>query len=63
MLKQREIATALLAVRKSMDILDDGQHLDSIGHLVKVSNSLYAELNETNQKKFSAFIQKKELED
>lgn len=61
MLKQKEVAMALLAVRKAMDILDDGYHLEDIGQLVKVSNSLYAELNEANQKKFSAFIQKEEL--
>ena len=61
MLKQKEVAMALLAVRKAMDILDDGYHLEDIGQLVKVSNSLYAELNEANQKKFSALIQKEEL--
>ncbi len=62
MLKQRDIGMALLAIRKTMDIIDDGYHRREYAGLTKISNSLFTELNEVNQEKLKAYLRKQENE-
>lgn len=58
-LTQGELAMALLAIRKAMDIIDDGYHQDGIVKLTEVSNDLFWQLNETNRDKFTDYLERK----
>lgn len=59
MIKQQEIGLSLLAIRKAMNIIDDGYHQKEYSKLIEVSNSLFAELNSVNQAKFRAWLENK----
>lgn len=58
-LTQEELAMALLAIRKAMDIIDDGYHQDGLVKLTEVSNDLFWQLNETNRDKFTDYLERK----
>lgn len=57
MLKQQEIGLSLLAIRKAMNIIDDGHHQEEYSKLIEVSNGLFVELNNVNQAKFRAWLE------
>lgn len=59
---QKEIAKRLIEVRDLMDFLDDGYHIEEYFNLVKISNGLFLRLNESNQKKFKDWVDKKTQE-
>lgn len=58
-LTQEELAMALLAIRKAMDIIDDGYHQDGLVKLTEVSNDLFWQLNEKNRDKFTDYLERK----
>lgn len=58
-LTQEELAMALLAIRKAMDIIDDGYHQDRLVKLTEVSNDLFWQLNEKNRDKFTDYLERK----
>lgn len=58
-LTQKELGIALLAIRKAMDVIDDGYHNSEIAELTNVSNELFWQLNEENRDKFTDYLEKK----
>lgn len=62
-LTQEELAMALLAIRKAMNIIDDGYHQDELVKLTEVSNDLFWQLNEKNRDKFTDYLERKMEDD
>ena len=62
-LKQEEIGKALIQLFNVRSLIDDGYHNKEILDLIKVSNILFKELNDTNKEKFQIWYDKKMEED
>ena len=62
-LKQEEIGKALIQLFNVRSLIDDGYHNKEIRDLVKVSNTLFKELNDANKEKFQIWYDKKMEED
>ena len=62
-LKQEEIGKALIQLFNVRSLIDDGYHNKEIRDLIKVSNTLYKELNDANKEKFQIWYDKKMEED
>lgn len=58
-LKQGEIAEALIQLVNVRYLIDDGFHENELVNLVKVSNTLFDELNNANKAKFQMWLTKK----
>ena len=58
-LKQEEIGKALIQLFNVRSLIDDGYHNKEIRDLVKVSNTLFKELNDANKEKFQIWYDKK----
>ena len=58
-LKQGEIAEALIQLVNVRYLIDDGFHENELVNLVKVSNTLFDELNDVNKAKFQLWLTKK----
>ena len=58
-LKQKEIGKALIQLANVRHLIDDGYHNKEICELIKVSNVLFKELNDSNKVKFQTWINKK----
>lgn len=58
-LKQKEIGKALIQLANVRHLIDDGYHNKEICELIKVSNVLFEELNDSNKVKFQTWINKK----
>ena len=62
-LKQEEIGKALIQLFNVRSLIDDGYHNKEIRDLIKVSNTLFKELNDANKEKFQIWYDKKIEED
>ena len=58
-LKQEEIEKALIQLVNIRYLIDDGYHNKELGELIKVSNTLFYELNDANKEKFQIWLDKK----
>ena len=58
-LKQEEIEKALIQLVNIRYLIDDGYHNKELGGLIKVSNTLFYELNDANKEKFQIWLDKK----
>ena len=58
-LKQEEILKALIQLVNVRYLIDDGYHNKELCELIKVSNTLFEELNEENKIKFQIWLDKK----
>ena len=58
-LKQEEVAKALIQLVNVRYLIDDGYHNNELGNLIKVSNTLFYELNDVNKEKFQRWLDKK----
>ena len=58
-LKQEEIGKALIKLFNVRSLIDDGYHNKEIRDLIKVSNTLFKELNDANKEKFQIWYDKK----
>lgn len=58
-LKQEEIEKALIQLVNIRYLIDDGYHNKELGELIKVSNTLFEELSDTNKVKFQIWLDKK----
>ena len=58
-LKQKEIGKALIHLFKVRYLIDDGYHNKELGELIKISNTLFEELNDANKEKFQIWLNKK----
>ena len=58
-LKQEEIEKALIQLVNIRYLIDDGYHNKELGELIKVSNTLFYELNDANKERFQIQINKK----
>ena len=58
-LKQEEIGKALIQLVNVRYLIDDGYHNEELGELIKVSNTLFYELNDANKEKFQIWLDKK----
>ena len=58
-LKQEEVAKALIQLVNVRYLIDDGYHNNELGNLIKVSNTLFDELNDVNKEKFQRWLDKK----
>ena len=58
-LKQKEIRKALIQLVNVRYLIDDGYHNKELGDLIKVSNTLFNELNDVNKEKFQRWLDKK----
>lgn len=58
-LKQEEILKSLIQLANVRHLIDDGYHNKEICELIKVSNVLFEELNDSNKMKFQTWINKK----
>ena len=58
-LKQDEIGKALIQLVNVRYLIDDGYHNKELGELIKVSNTLFEELNDENKVKFQIWLDKK----
>ena len=58
-LKQEEIGKALIQLVNIRYLIDDGYHNKELGELIKVSNTLFEELNGANKIKFQIWLDKK----
>ena len=48
----KELVTAILAIQKAQDLIDDGYHNCEIFDLVNIKNRLFAQLPEKVQKSY-----------
>ena len=48
----KELVTAILAIQKAQDLIDDGYHNCEIFDLVNIKNRLFAQLPEETQKAY-----------
>ena len=62
-LKQGELVEALISLLNARYLIDDGYHNNELANLVKVSNTLFNELNDTNKRKFQVWLDKKMMEE
>ena len=62
-LKQDEIGKSLIMLVNVRYLIDDGYHHKELCELVKVSNTLFNELNDTNKIKFQNWLDKKMKEE
>ena len=62
-LKQEEIGKALIQLFNVRSLIDDGYHNKEIRDLIKVSNTLFKELNDANKEKFQIWYDKKKMEE
>ena len=58
-LKKEEITEALIQLVNVRYLIDDGFHENELVNLVKVSNTLFDELNDVNKAKFQLWLTKK----
>lgn len=58
-LKQEEIGKSLIQLVNIRYLIDDGYHNKELGELIKVSNTLFEELNDANKIKFQIWLDKK----
>lgn len=58
-LKQGEVAEALIQLVNVRYLIDDGFHENELVNIVKVSNTLFDELNDANKAKFQICLTKK----
>ena len=58
-LKQEEIGKALIQLFNVRYLIDDGYHNKELSELIKIGNTLFEELNDTNKMKFQKWIDKK----
>ena len=58
-LKQEEIGKALIQLLNVRYLIDDGYHNKELSELIKIGNTLFEELNDTNKMKFQKWIDKK----
>ena len=58
-LKQDEIGKALIQLVNVRYLIDDGYHNKELCDLIKVSNTLFNELNDVNKEKFQIWLDKK----
>ena len=58
-LKQEEIEKVLIQLVNIRYLIDDGYHNKELGELIKVSNTLFEELSDTNKVKFQIWLDKK----
>ena len=58
-LKQEEILKALIQLVNVRYLIDDGYHNKELCELIKVSNTLFEEWNESNKIKFQIWLDKK----
>ena len=58
-LKQEEIGKALIQLVNVRYLIDDGYHNKELSELIKVSNTLFYELNDANKEKFQIWLDKK----
>lgn len=58
-LKQDEICKALIQLVNVRYLIDDGYHNKELGELIKVSNTLFYELNDANKEKLQIWLDKK----
>ena len=58
-LKQEEIGKALIQLVNIRYLIDDGYHNKELGELIKVGNTLFEELSDTNKIKFQIWLDKK----
>lgn len=61
-LKQVEIAEALIQLVNVRYLIDDGFHENELVNLIKVSNTLFDDLNNANKAKFQLWLTKKKME-
>lgn len=52
MASTKELVTAILAIQKAQDLIDDGYHNREIFDLVSIKNRLFAQLPEKTQKAY-----------
>ena len=55
MVTTKELVTAIMAIQKAQDLIDDGYHNREIFDLVDIKNRLFAELPEETQKAYTAW--------
>lgn len=58
-LKQGEVAEALIQLVNVRYLIDDGFHENELVNIVKVSNTLFDELDDANKTKFQIWLTKK----
>lgn len=58
-MKQEEIAKSLIQLVNVRYLIDDGYHNRELCELVRVSNTLFHELNDANKQKFQIWLEKK----
>ena len=58
-LKQEDLAKALIQLVNVRYLIDDGYHNNELVNLVKVSDTLFNELNDVNKRKFQIWLDKK----
>lgn len=58
-LKQEDLAKALIQLVNVRYLIDDGYHNNELVNLVKVSDTLFNELNDVNKRKFQIWLSKK----
>jgi hypothetical protein len=62
-LKQEDLGKALIQLVKVRYLIDDGYHNNELVNLVKVSDTLFNELNDVNKRKFQIWLDKKMKEE
>lgn len=62
-LKQEEIVKSLIMLVNVRYLIDDGYHNKELCELVRVSNTLFNELNDANKIKFQNWLDKKMKEE
>lgn len=55
----KELVTAILAIQKAQDLIDDGYHNREIFDLVNIKNRLFAQLPEETQKAYTTWYDNK----
>lgn len=58
-LKQRDVAASLIHLVKVRYLIDDGYHNKELLSLIRISNTLYDELDDENKIKFQKWLGKK----
>lgn len=58
-LKQEEVGKALIQLVNIRYLIDDGYHNKELSELIKVGNTLFEELNDTNKIKFQIWLDNK----
>lgn len=58
-LKQEEVGKALIQLVNIRYLIDDGYHNKELSELIKVGNTLFEELSDTNKIKFQIWLDNK----